>query len=110
MINDEADEVTEKLFKSLKSSYKSDLESMNGSRIVFASVHLLFYKCHIINLNRGGSCIDFPYWMKNKKTINPINKKDNNCFQYAVTVALDHEKIKDLQQITKVKPFINKCN
>ena len=43
MINDEADEVIKKLFKSLKSSYKSDMESMNGSRIVFASVHLLFY-------------------------------------------------------------------
>ena len=67
MINDEADEVIKKLFKSLKSSYKSDMESMNGSRIVFASVHLLFYKCHIINPNRGGSYIDFPYWMKNKK-------------------------------------------
>ena len=25
--------------------------------------------------------------------INPINKKDNKCFQYAVTVALNHEEI-----------------
>ena len=31
---------------------------------------------------------------KNKKaTINPINKKDK-CFQYTVTVAVNHEKIK----------------
>ena len=29
-----------------------------------------------------------------KKTINPINKKDNKCFQYAVTVALNYEEIK----------------
>ena len=27
-------------------------------------------------------------------TINPINKKDNKCFQYAVTVALNHEEMK----------------
>ena len=50
--------------------------------------------------------------MKNKKaTINSINKKDNKCFQYAVTVALDHEEIKKyLQRITKIKPFISKYN
>ena len=29
----------------------------------------------------------YPDWIKNKKaTINPINKKDNKCFQYVVTV------------------------
>ena len=49
---------------------------------------------------------------KNEKaTINPINKKDNKCFQYAVTISLNHEEIKkDLQRITKIKPFINKYN
>ena len=37
---------------------------------------------------------DSPDWMKNKKaTINPINKKDNKCFQYRLTVALNHEEI-----------------
>ena len=50
--------------------------------------------------------------MKNKKAaINTINKKDNKFFQYAVTVALSYEGIKkDLQRITKAKPFINKYN
>ena len=33
--------------------------------------------------------------MKNKKAaINPINKEDNKCCQYAVTVTLNHEEIK----------------
>ena len=53
-------------------------------------------------------------WLDKKQKsnkINPINKKDNKCFQYAVTVALNHEEIKkDNQRITKIKPFINKCN
>ena len=45
------------------------------------------------------------------KTINPINKKDNKCFQYAVAVTLNHEEIKkDPQRITKIKPFIKKYN
>ena len=71
----------------------------------------MFYKCHKINPNRGGLYIDSPDWIKNKKaTINPINKKDNKCFQYAATVVLNHEEIgKRAERITKVKPFVNKC-
>ena len=47
--------------------------------------------------------------IKNKKgTTNPIYKKNSECFQYAVTVAVSHEVIKkDQQRITKIKPFIN---
>ena len=34
---------------------------------------------------------------------------DNKCFQYVVTVALNHEEIgKDSERITKIKPFVNK--
>ena len=48
--------------------------------------------------------------MKNEKaTTNSINKEYNKYFQYAVTVALNHDEIKQvLQRITKNKPFINK--
>ena len=59
---------------------------MNGSECVFDYVHLLYYKCHKINPNRDGSYIASPDSIKNKKaTINLINKKDNECFQYAIT-------------------------
>ena len=72
----------------------------------------MYYKCHKINLNRGGSYIDSPDCIKNKKVaINSINRKYNKCFQYVVTVALILEEIKkDLQRIIKIKPFINKYN
>ena len=44
--------------------------------------------------------------------INPINKKDNKCFQYAVTVALNHEEIekhaKKKKKKNNIKAFINK--
>ena len=84
---------------------------MKFSEFVFVYVHLLYYKCHKINPNSGGSYIDSPDWIKNKKvTINPINKKDK-CFQYAVTVALNHEEIgKNCEIITKIKSFINRYN
>ena len=49
---------------------------MKGSDFVFDYVYLLYYKCHKINPNRGGSYIDSPDWIKNiKATINPVNKK-----------------------------------
>ena len=45
-----------------------------------------------------------------KVTINPKNK-DYKCFQYAVTVALNHDKINnDPQRVSKIKPFINQYN
>ena len=73
---------------------------------------MLYYKCHKINPDRGGSYIDFPDWIKNKKsTINPITKKDNKCFQYTITVALNPEKIKEnAEKITKIKHFISNYN
>ena len=50
---------------------------MEGSEFVFDYVQLLYYKCHKINPNRGGSYIDSPDWIKNKKaTVNSINKKE----------------------------------
>ena len=41
--------------------------------------------------------------MNKKAAISPSNEKDNKCYQYAVTSALNHH-----ERITKIKPFINK--
>ena len=59
-------------------------------------------------MKRGGSYIDSPEWLKNKKaTINPKNN-DNISFHYALTVALNHQNIeKNPQRISKIKPFID---
>ena len=67
----------------------------------------MYYECHKINPNCDVSYIDFRDWIKNEKTtINPINKKDNKCFHYPVTVVLNHEVIgKSAGKITKVKPW-----
>ena len=81
MINDEADEVIKEIFDSLKDRFRNNRESMKSSEFVFDYVHLLYYKCHKIDLNHGGSYIDSRDWMKKKKaTINPINKKITNVF------------------------------
>ena len=82
MINDEADEIIRELFYSLKNRYQNNLEPMKGSEFFYDYVQLLYYKYHKINPNRGGSYIDSLDWIKHKKAaINPINRKDNKCFQ-----------------------------
>ena len=94
MMSSETDEIIEELFKSLRQRYLEGLEeSMGGSEFIFDSVDALYYDLNKISLSRGGSYIDFPEWLKNKKaTINPENN-DDKCFQYVLTVALYHEQI-----------------
>ena len=61
MIYDNADKIINKLFESLLNRYQIGLEtSMRNSDFIFYCVHLLYYKCHKINMNCGGSYIDSP--------------------------------------------------
>ena len=104
MMGNETDKIIEKLSESLLQNYQKDLEeSMTGSEFVPDSIDLLYYHLQKIGLKRGGSYIDSPEWLKNKKaTINPKNN-DDNCFQYALTVALNHQNIgKTLKEYQKL--------
>ena len=112
MMGNEKDEIIEKLSEFLLKNCKKDLEEpMRGSEFVLDSINLLYYHLQKIGLKRGGSYIDSPEWLKNKKaTINPENN-DDNCFQYALTVALNHQNIKkNPSRISKIKPFIDQYN
>ena len=47
---------------------------MKGLEFEFDGVNFLHYDFNKISLNRGGSYIDSPKWLKNKKSrINPKN-------------------------------------
>ena len=75
-----------------------------GSDFNFESIELMGYKLHKVSLKRGGSYIKSPEWLVNKRaTINPKNKKYDTCFQYALTLALNCNKIKkkELENIFK---------
>ena len=91
----EADDNIKELFESFKKIYQEGLETkMKGSQFVFENVDLLYYSLHKTSLNRAGSYIDSPSWIKSKgATLNPKNK-DNECFKYAITFALNHKRIK----------------
>ena len=87
----ETTDIITKLIKSFLSNYQEEEKILrNGSNFVFESVDLLSYHIHKTNLKRGKSYIKSPEWILNKRaTINPKNK-DNKCFQYSITVALNH--------------------
>ena len=106
------DEIIKELFKSLFQRYQESLkEKMRDSDFAFDGVNFLYYDFNKISIIRGGSYIDSPKWLKNKKsTINPKNN-DYKCFQYAITLALNLDKINDHpKRISKIKPFIEEYN
>ena len=60
-LNDVLNELIEELFESLLKRYQIGLEiSVRGKDFIFDYILLLYYKCHKINLNCGGSYIDSP--------------------------------------------------
>ena len=108
----DTDEIIKGLFESFLQKYEENLQGkMKGSEFEFDGVDFLYYDFNKISLNRGGSYIDSPKWIKNKKsTINPKNN-DHKCFQYAVTLALNLDKINShAERISKIKPFIEQYN
>ena len=94
LIGTKTDNIIKELFKCFFKKYQEGLETkMKGNEFVFDNSDLLYYRLLNISLNTGGSYTDSPKWLKNKgATINP-KIKDNECFKYSITIALNHEKI-----------------
>ena len=102
----EWDEVTEELFEPLLQSYQQGLEEeMRGSEFIFDNDNYMQHHFQKISLHRGGSYIECPEWLKNKKaTINTKNN-DDKCLQYASNVALDYKKKKKSRKNIKNQVF-----
>ena len=112
MNGSDKDEIIKELFRSLLQRYQENLqEKMKGLDFAFDRVNYLYYDLNKISISKDGSDIDSPKWLKNKKsTINPKNN-DYKCFQYAVTLALNLDKINNHpERISKIKPFIEEYN
>ena len=97
-----------KLFDTFLQRFQQAIETSNekGSQFTHENVVLLYYFFQKIDIRRAGSYIKSPEWLVHKNaTINPKNEKDNKCFQYVITIALNYNKIekKYLQKIEKIK-------
>ena len=76
-----------------------------GSGFTHDSVGLLYYYFQRIDIRRGRSYIASPDWIASKKaTKNPKNEK-YKCFQWAITAALNYNKIneKELKKLLKFR-------
>ena len=113
MSGTDTSDAIEELIDSFTKRYQEGLETkMKGSSYIFERVDLLEYNLHKISLNIGNSYIDPPKWLKYKGLItNPKNTKDNKCFQYALTAALNYRNIVlHSERISKLKLFIDNYN
>ena len=113
MMDSDTNEIAKELFESIIQKYQELMEySSKNSGLILEGVELMNYDINNITISRGGSYIESPAWLQSKKcTINPKNKNDNNCLQYALTVALNYgETNNHLEKLSKIIPFIDQHN
>ena len=102
-------------FDTLLQKFQQAIETSNEkrSKLTHESVVLLYYYFQKIDIRRAESYIKSAEWLAHKEaTINPRNENDNKfnatvigyC-QYAITVALNYNKIKKkyLEKIEKIE-------
>ena len=89
------DNIIKELFEPFLDNYQKDEQIIKGSDFNFESVELIDYKLYKVRLRTRGSYIKSPEWLVNKRaTINPKNKKDDKCLQYALTLTLNITKLR----------------
>ena len=112
MIGGDTNEIIKSLFESFLQRFEENLqEKMRGSDFEFDGINLFYYNFNKTSIYRGGSYLDSPKWLKDKKsTINPKNN-DHKCFQYATTLALNFDNINNRpEKVSKIRPFIDQYN
>ena len=84
---------------------------MRGLEFEFDGINLFYYSFNKTSIYRGGTYIDSPKSLKNKKSTINLKNNDDKCFQYAVTLALNLDNVnKHPQRISKIKPFVDQYN
>ena len=111
MVGSDFEEVIEEMHDKILQTFEIVQQALEASNFVYIRVVEMTYHCHKVDMNRGGSYIDLPKWVKDKHCcINPKND-DDECFKWAVIAALHHKEIKkDPQRISKLEPFVNRYN
>ena len=66
MFGDNNDDIIEQLFESLLKKYEEKLG--------------LYYDFNKTSINRGGSYIDSPKWLKDRKSTINLKNNDDKCF------------------------------
>ena len=65
MFGDGNHDIIEQIFESLLQKYEENLQNkMKGSSFEFNDINFLYYDFNKTSINRGGSYIDSPKWLK----------------------------------------------
>ena len=112
MMGSNTNEVIKNLFNSLLRRYHDGSQvSMKGSEFVFDYDGFLNYIFHKVDLKRSESYIETTEWIQNKSATMNCQNDDDECFQYAITIALNYDEIGNHhQRENKLKPFIDQYN
>ena len=95
MMSDKTNDIIEELLRSFLNSYQKEEQILRGeSDFIFESVDLLDYHSHKKSLKRNKSYIKSPKWLENKRAATNPQNNDDNCSQYAITAALNYNRIK----------------
>ena len=82
------------LFKRFQNAQETSNE--RGNEFIPDSVELLYSHFERIDIRRAESHIISRDWIASKKaTINPENKKDNECFKWPIISGLNYNKINE---------------
>ena len=94
MSGDDTNKIIKLLFESFLQRFEENLQNkMRGSEFEFDGINFFYYNFNKTSMYTGGTYIDSPKWLKDKKsTINP-KSNDDKCFQFAVTLALNLDNI-----------------
>ena len=77
MSGSKTEEIIESLYRSLLLNYYDNLqEKMRGSDFVFNGINNFYYDFNRVSISKGGSYIESPKWLKNKKST--VNQKNND--------------------------------
>ena len=107
-IGSKTNDVIDRAFETTLQRFQQAIEISNerGSEFTHESVVLLYYYFQKKDIRSAESYIKSLNWLVNKgATISPKNEKDNKCFQYVITIALNYNEIKKkcLKKIEKIK-------
>ena len=102
---------TEKLLKTCFDSILAKIESYTADGSLWYVKEIVQLEIHTTEHNptKGGSYIDLPSWIKDKKAIINIKNKDDKCFLWCILRYL-HPKEKNEERIGDLKKYENSLN
>ena len=106
----DSNEIVNEMFAHMRTQIENP--ALTNSRFVFDEVLFLNVSFYQLNLAQGSSYFSLPNWIANKKAvINHKNENDEECFKWAVTVALSYKEIKShLERVSDIVGYNNNYN